>query len=53
MEQVIDKLLARYLRPVAAALFPASGGRSADSHHSFLVQYRPDKDRLLDMHTGA
>ena len=26
------------------------GGASVDDHHTFIVRYRPDEDRHLDMH---
>ena len=42
----------RYVRPLAAALFPVEG-ENVDHHHSFMVQYRADEDLGLDMHTDA
>ena len=38
------------LAPVCARLFPVEGSQF-DSHHSFIVRYRADEDRSLDMHT--
>ena len=39
LEQSIDALQRRYLRPLAEALFGAQG-RKLDHHHTFMVQYR-------------
>jgi hypothetical protein len=50
MEHSLTSLLHSFLKPVAALLYPDDGGRTVDHHHSFLVQYKPDADRLLDMH---
>ena len=36
--------------PVARALFPFEGA-ALDRHHSFVVSYRADEDKGLDMHT--
>ncbi len=51
LEHSFDALLKRYLKPVAAELFPEFGGRTIDHHHTFLVQYKVDKDRTLAMHS--
>jgi len=40
----------KVLRPLAALLFPEIG-QSFGAHHSFMVQYRPNEDLGLDMHT--
>lgn len=50
MSPLVDALLAKVIRPLAAILYPQFGG-SLDHHHSFIVQYRPDGDLSLDMHT--
>jgi hypothetical protein len=51
MEPMFDALLAQYILPLASRLYPAFGGATLDHHHTFVVQYAPDKDRRLDMHT--
>ena len=42
--------LQRCLHPIARALFPVEGAQF-DGHHSFVVSYKPEEDRGLDMHT--
>jgi hypothetical protein len=42
--------LQRAVHPLAAALFPVEAAQM-DDHHSFVVSYKPDEDRGLDMHT--
>jgi len=43
-------VLQALVAPVARALFPVEG-QKFDDHHSFVVSYRPDQDKGLDMHT--
>mmetsp|Transcript_1107 Transcript_1107/g.3887 ORF Transcript_1107/g.3887 Transcript_1107/m.3887 type:complete len:542 (+) Transcript_1107:66-1691(+) len=50
LEPMIDLLQEKYLQPVARLLFPKEGGQ-LDKHHTFIVQYKPDQDLGLDMHT--
>ncbi|KAL1529021.1 hypothetical protein AB1Y20_010341 [Prymnesium parvum] len=38
------------VQPVLQALFPTEGAQ-LDDHHSFVVSYRPEEDKGLDMHT--
>ncbi len=52
MEKTIDALQRRYVRVLAAALFPIEG-EHVDHHHAFMVQYRQGEDLGLDMHTDA
>ena len=49
MQSLIDDLQQRYVRPLAALLFPVEG-KVFDGHHSFMVQYRQGEDLGLDMH---
>jgi hypothetical protein len=49
----MDIFVRDYLRPILSILYPQVGSDSIDHHHSFIVQYRPDADRRLDMHTGS
>jgi hypothetical protein len=51
MEPLMDRVLHELIVPLARLLFPLDGGASLDSHHSFIVEYRPDADTHLDMHT--
>ena len=37
------------VQPVAQALFPVEGA-TLDDHHTFVVSYRPEQDKGLDMH---
>ena len=48
---MIDVLLHRVLRPIAAALMPTEQGATLDTHRSFVVQYKVGEDRGLDLHT--
>ncbi|KAG8471326.1 hypothetical protein KFE25_009747 [Diacronema lutheri] len=47
---LLDELVAAYVRPLAALLFPHAGGASLDSHRAFTVQYRPGADEALAPH---
>ena len=38
------------LQPIAAAAYPVEGSVFS-SHHSFVVQYKPEDDPGLDLHT--
>eukprot|EP00462_Mataza_sp_D1_P021799 CAMPEP_0175137334 /NCGR_PEP_ID=MMETSP0087-20121206/9757_1 /TAXON_ID=136419 /ORGANISM="Unknown Unknown, Strain D1" /LENGTH=447 /DNA_ID=CAMNT_0016420157 /DNA_START=15 /DNA_END=1355 /DNA_ORIENTATION=+ len=53
LETMMDQLMYQYVQPVAALLYPADGGETLDSHHTFVVQYNYTKsgDLDLDMHT--
>jgi ankyrin repeat protein len=43
-------LLIRYIRPLAAALFPQVQGSQLNQHHAFMVEYELGKDVKLDVH---
>ena len=43
-QEFLDPLVAIYIKPIAAALFPDCGGDSLDSFRSFTVVYHPAKD---------
>lgn len=43
-------MLQQAVNVIARALWPLEGGQF-DDHHSFVVSYKPDEDRGLDMHT--
>ena len=38
------------MKPLVEVKYGAPG-TNIDSHHTFIVQYEPDKDTHLDMHT--
>ena len=50
LKQLVDVIQQLVIWPIASKLFPVEGAL-LDSHHSFLVKYRADEDRGLDMHT--
>jgi hypothetical protein len=50
MRGMMDTLQQAFLAPLAGLLFPGAGDRF-DSHHAFMVKYKPDEDMGLDMHT--
>jgi hypothetical protein len=50
MKPMLDRFQAEILLPIASLLFPTEGAQF-DSHHSFMVQYKPNEDLGLDMHT--
>eukprot|EP00966_Prymnesium_polylepis_P301160 6958941-Prymnesium_polylepis.1 len=47
LRPALDELQA-LVHPVARGLFPVEGAKFED-HHSFVVSYRPDQDKGLDM----
>ena len=47
---VSDDPLFQVLQPIAALLFPVEA-ETFDDHHAFMVQYKPNEDLGLDMHT--
>jgi len=49
-EPMMTKLQQEFLKPLFAELFPTLG-IDIDMHHTFTVQYKPQEDRGLDMHT--
>lgn len=51
MRGALTHLQKTVLHPIAAILFPEQTRGGFTGHHSFMVQYRPDEDRGLDMHT--
>ena len=50
LEGPFTRLQRDVLQIVSAALYPEEG-TSLDTHHTFLVQYKPGEDLGLDMHT--
>lgn len=50
LRPALTALQSEILQPVANLLFPDVGYEFRD-HHSFVVQYKPNEDKGLDMHT--
>ncbi|MEM7306239.1 MAG: hypothetical protein AAF682_06195 [Planctomycetota bacterium] len=46
----LGELLTRYLRPLAARLYPDIGGATLDGHHGFVVDYALGRDEDLGFH---
>eukprot|EP01147_Barroeca_monosierra_P005577 gene5577-8939_t len=53
LEPFFELLTSQVANPLAKILFSEEvhGNLPLDAHHAFVVQYRPDQDRYLDMHT--
>lgn len=51
LEPLLDALLEDWTVPLARELFPAFAGATLDHHHGFVVEYAPDGDRELALHT--
>lgn len=49
-EGLLDPLLNKYLKPIAARLYPDYGGGTLDHHRSFTVKYHADGDVELAYH---
>ncbi|KAK3287712.1 hypothetical protein CYMTET_4787 [Cymbomonas tetramitiformis] len=49
-EGLLDPLLDKYLKPIAAQLYPDYGGATLDHHRSFTVKYHEDGDVELAYH---
>jgi hypothetical protein len=50
---MLDALMAGYVTPFAACVYPDAGGDSLDTHHGFIVAYELGKDTDLDFHVDA
>lgn len=50
MEGMLNHLMLRYLKAMAAVLFLNVGGSSLDTHHGFVVEYAMDRDLDLGFH---
>ncbi|XP_050226008.1 2-oxoglutarate and iron-dependent oxygenase domain-containing protein CP2-like [Mercurialis annua] len=50
LENMLDKLMDEYLRPISRLFFPEVGGLTLDSHHGFVVEYGVDRDVDLGFH---
>ena len=47
---LLDELVTRWLRPLAAELYPDLGGATLDEHHAYLVDYHARGDLDLAQH---
>ncbi|RAL40219.1 unnamed protein product [Cuscuta campestris] len=50
MENVLDKLMEDFIRPISTVFFPEVGGSTLDTHHGFVVEYGMDRDVDLGFH---
>lgn len=50
MENMLDKLMEDFIRPISRVLFPGVGGSTLDTHHGFVVEYGMDRDVDLGFH---
>ncbi|KMS98884.1 hypothetical protein BVRB_3g067780 [Beta vulgaris subsp. vulgaris] len=50
LDNMLDKLMEDFIRPISKIFFPEVGGTTLDSHHGFVVQYGLDKDVDLGFH---
>lgn len=49
-ENMLDKLMIKFIKPLASVLFPDVGGSTLDTHHGFVVEYSKERDRDLGFH---
>jgi hypothetical protein len=52
-QDMLQKMMTRYVAPFARLFYADVGGDSLDSHHGFVVEYKPGKDVSLDFHVDA
>lgn len=50
MENMLNKLMEDFIRPISRVLFPEVGGGTLDTHHGFVVEYGMDRDVDLGFH---
>jgi len=46
----LEQLMERVVSPLASVLYKHYGGDSLTTHHGFVVEYGPQKDKKLDFH---
>lgn len=49
-DNMLDKLMINFIKPLASVLFPDVGGSTLDTHHGFVVEYSKERDRDLGFH---
>src|SRR6266545_6233735 len=52
-QAMLQQLMVEYVMPFASLFYPDVGGDALDSHHGFVVEYKPGKDVSLDFHVDA
>jgi hypothetical protein len=52
-QAMLQRLMLEYVAPFAALFYRDVGGDSLDSHHGFVVEYKPGKDVALDFHVDT
>ncbi|PNY11083.1 putative PKHD-type hydroxylase [Trifolium pratense] len=50
LENMLDKLMNDFIRPLAGVFFSEIGGSTLDSHHGFVVEYGTNRDVDLGFH---
>ncbi|KAL9240375.1 hypothetical protein vseg_014602 [Gypsophila vaccaria] len=50
LENMLDKLMEDFIRPLSKVFFHEVGGSTLDSHHGFVVEYGAQKDVDLGFH---
>ncbi|KAK1552157.1 hypothetical protein Q3G72_011407 [Acer saccharum] len=50
LENMLDKLMNDFIRPISRVFFPDVGGSTLDSHHGFVVEYGTHRDVELGFH---
>ncbi|CAH9104794.1 unnamed protein product [Cuscuta epithymum] len=50
MENMLDKLMEDFIRPISRVFFSEVGGSTLDTHHGFVVEYGIDRDVDLGFH---
>ncbi|XP_057859115.1 2-oxoglutarate and iron-dependent oxygenase domain-containing protein CP2 isoform X2 [Cryptomeria japonica] len=49
-DNMLDKLMIDFIKPLASVLFPDVGGSTLDTHHGFVVEYSKERDLDLGFH---
>ncbi|CAL5396646.1 unnamed protein product [Camellia sinensis] len=50
LENMLEKLMEDFIRPISTVFFPEVGGSTLDSHHGFVVEYGKQRDLKLGFH---
>jgi len=50
-KELLTELMEKYIKVISSELFADFGGKTVDSHHSFIVRYKVNEDIDLDTHT--
>ncbi|KAH9322966.1 hypothetical protein KI387_017605, partial [Taxus chinensis] len=49
-DNMLNKLMTDFIKPLASVLFPDVGGSTLDTHHGFVVEYSKERDLDLGFH---